>query len=93
MWQESRQRPSRAAGQVDQLGGLVEVTADQAFVACGLLEQQVAVVGVLERRLDHFRRPFQRRPEGFAFGRAGVEDNTGGADPVTDPQRVGQRRE
>ena len=31
-----------AAGQLDQLGGLVEVAAEQAFVAGGLLEQQRA---------------------------------------------------
>ena len=31
-----------AAGQLDQLGGLVEVAAEQAFVAGGLLEQQGA---------------------------------------------------
>jgi hypothetical protein len=60
-------------------------------VARRLLEQQFAAVGFLQRRGDHFPRPFQRRPERFAFGRAGVEDDALGPDPVTDPQRVGER--
>ena len=45
-----------AAGQLDQLGGLVEVAAEQAFVAGGLLEQQRAALAVLEGRGDHLRR-------------------------------------
>ena len=39
-----------AAGPLDQVGGLVEVAAEQAFVAGGLLEQEGAGVAVLRGR-------------------------------------------
>ena len=39
---EAEAEPLAAAGQLDQLGGLVEVAAEQALVAGGLLEQQRA---------------------------------------------------
>ena len=67
--------------QLDQLGGLVEVAAEQAFVAGGLLEQERAAVAVFERRGDHLRGALHRRPQRLAFLRAGVEDDAGGADP------------
>ena len=89
---EAEAEPLAAAGQLDQLRRSRRSPPDQAFVARRLLEQQLAVVGVLERGGDHFRRPFQRRSERFAFGRAGVEDDARGADPVADPQRVRERR-
>ena len=60
-------------------------------MAGGLLEQQRAGVGVLQRRGDHFRSAFQRRLQRVGFLRAGVEDDARGADPVADPQRVGER--
>ena len=80
-----------AAGQLDQLGGLVEVAAEQAFVAGGLLEQERAGVAVLERRGDHFARPVSAPVPAARLLGAGVEDDAGGADPVADPQRVGER--
>ena len=46
-----------AAGAVDQVGDLVEVAGQQAFVAGGLLEQEPAGVGVLRAR----RRSLWRR--------------------------------
>jgi hypothetical protein len=82
-----------AAGQLDQLGGLVEVAAEQALVAGGLLEQEAAAVALLERRGDHLAGPLHRGPVRLAFLSPGVEDDAGGADPVADPQRVGQRGE
>ena len=39
---EAEAKALAAAGELDQLGGLVEVAAEQAFVAGGLLEQQRA---------------------------------------------------
>ena len=60
-------------------------------MAGGLLEQQRAAVAVLQRRGDHFRGAFHRRAQRLAFLGAGVEDDAGGADPVADPQRVGER--
>ncbi len=81
------------AGALDQLRGLVEVAAEQPFVAGGLLEQERAGVAVVQRRGDHLRRPLDRGPQRLAFLRAGVKDDAGGADRVADPQRVGERCE
>ena len=69
---EAEAEPLAAAGQLDQLGGLVEVAAEQPLVAGGLLEQQRAALAVLQRCADHLRRPLHRRPERLAFLRAGV---------------------
>ena len=82
------------AGELDQLGGLVEVAAEQAFVAGGLLEQQRAASRCPSSAAAiTFAGPFHRGPERLAFLGAGVEDDAGGADPVADPQRVGERGE
>ena len=80
-----------AAGQLDQLGGLVEVAPQQPFVPGGLLEQERTAVAVLQGRGDDFGSPLHRRVERLAFLRAGVQDDPGGADLVADPQRVRQR--
>ena len=90
---EAEAEAPAAAGQLDQLRGLVEVAAEQPFVAGGLLEQERAGVAVLQRRRDHLRGALDRGAERLAFLRARVEDDAGGADPVADPQRVGQRGE
>jgi pimeloyl-ACP methyl ester carboxylesterase len=90
---EAEAEPPAAAGQLDQLRGLVEVAAQEAFVAGGLLEQEAAAVAVLQRRGDHLPGPFHRGAVRLAFLRPGVQDDAGGADPVADPQRVGQRGE
>ena len=44
-----------------------------------------------ERGGDGFRGAFDRGAERLAFLGAGVEDDAGGADPVADPQGVGER--
>ena len=46
-----------AAGQLDQLCRLVEVAAEEALVACGLLEEERAALAVFERRGDRLSRP------------------------------------
>src|SRR5262249_15119992 len=79
-----------ASGQLDQLGGLVEVASQQAFVASGLLEEEGAVVAVLQRCGDHLRGALDRGAKRLALLRARMQDDAGGADPVAGPQRVGQ---
>ena len=81
-----------AAGELDQLRGLVEVAAEQALVAGGLLEQERAALAVLRaRRRSLSPARFIEGPSG-SFLRAGVQDDAGGADSVADPQRVGRAR-
>ncbi len=87
---EAEAEPPAAPGQLDQLRGLVEVAAEEPFVAGRLLEQERAALAVLEGGGDHLRRPFHRRPVRLAFLGAGMEDDPGRADPVAGPQRVGE---
>src|SRR5207237_1116325 len=64
-----------AAGEIDQLGGLVEVTGEEPFVAGGLLDQQRAGVRLLQRLGDHLGGSFQRRLERVGFLRSAVQSH------------------
>src|SRR5512133_135786 len=75
---------------LDQPRGLVEVAAEQPPVPRGLLEQQRASLGSLQRLLDHGRSTAHRARKGLSLRGAGVEDDAGSPDPVADPQRVGK---
>ena len=80
-----------AARQLDQLGGLVEVAPEQAFVSGGLLEQQRASSLSLSAAAITFAARLHRGAERLALLCARVKDDAAGADPVADSQRVGQR--
>ncbi len=56
-----------ATGAVDQVGDLVEIAGQQAFVAGGLLEQQPAGVAVLEGACDRFGGALDRGCERLFF--------------------------
>jgi hypothetical protein len=73
-----------AAGELDQLGGLVEVAAEQALVAGRLLEQERTALAVFERGSDRFARALYRGPQRLFHLRARVQDDTGGTDLVAD---------
>ena len=79
------------AGRVDQLRELVEGAPERAAGAGRVLEVQLAALAVGERLGDRLARARDRLADVPCLGRAGVQDDAGGADRLPDAQRVRQR--
>ena len=84
---------SPAAGGVDEHRQLVEVAAERAGRAGGVLEQDRTALRLGQRLADELAGARDGLVERVLLARAGVEDDAVGADRVAEPERVDERGE
>src|SRR6476659_360768 len=80
-----------AAGGIDQSRKLLERTSKRAAGAGGVLEMQVAALGLVECLLDDLARSLDRLAHVALLGRARMQDHCDCSDPRADSQRLNQR--
>ena len=83
--------PPAATGRVEQRLELLERAPQRPAGAGGVLEVQLAALGLRQGLADHLARALDRASDIALLGRTGMQHHAGGADPGADPQRLDQR--